>query len=125
MDLPPEQAAKILRALAGSGLLETRQGRGGGYRLARSLSQITVADVARALGAENNRNGARMWNCPVDPGRVCSVYERLRDLQMSFWELMGNATLESFIGTSAESAPEACLSLSLRKAKAFDDPMRT
>lgn len=41
--------AKLLRQLAGGGLVESVRGARGGYRLARSPGDITVADVVAAL----------------------------------------------------------------------------
>jgi|GEM_PF-5571939 len=102
--LPANQTAKILRELAVNGLLEARQGRRGGFRLARPLSQITVADVARALGFENHRKNVRARIYTVDPGRVYAAHESLRGLRMRFWDLMENETLASLIGPHTEAA---------------------
>lgn len=49
LGLPPEQTAKVLRALARQGLIEGQRGQAGGYRLARLLEEITLAEVADAV----------------------------------------------------------------------------
>jgi Rrf2 family protein len=48
--LSPEYAAKLLRALRQAELVVSTRGAGGGYRLARPASEITLWEVVRALG---------------------------------------------------------------------------
>src|SRR5579872_893423 len=47
--LPPKFLGAILNDLRRSGLVTSRRGSEGGYRLSRPASEITVADVMRAL----------------------------------------------------------------------------
>jgi len=47
--VPPPTVAKLLKILARGGLLESLRGAHGGYRLTRSATRITVADVILAL----------------------------------------------------------------------------
>ena len=41
--------SKLLKLLAGAGLVESRRGVNGGYRLARSASSISVLDIVAAI----------------------------------------------------------------------------
>lgn len=47
--LPPKFLGAILNDLRRSGLVASRRGSEGGYRLARGAAEITVADVMRSL----------------------------------------------------------------------------
>jgi Rrf2 family protein len=47
--LPPKFLAAILNDLRRTGLVSSQRGMEGGYRLSRPASEITVADVMRAL----------------------------------------------------------------------------
>jgi FeS assembly SUF system regulator len=47
--VPEPTVAKVLKALAGGGLVASQRGARGGYRLARSLADIPVADVIKAI----------------------------------------------------------------------------
>ncbi len=47
--LPEPTVAKVLKALAAGGLVTSQRGARGGYRLARPLSAIPVADVITAI----------------------------------------------------------------------------
>src|SRR5438105_3515562 len=48
-DVPIELMAKVLQRLVRRGLLASHQGTRGGYQLARTPSQISVADVIQAI----------------------------------------------------------------------------
>ena len=48
-DIPVELMAKVLQRLVRRGLLTSHQGTRGGYRLSRSASMISVADVIQAI----------------------------------------------------------------------------
>ena len=48
-NLPPELAAKVLQGLKKSGIVETRQGIHGGYRLARPPEAIRITEVIESI----------------------------------------------------------------------------
>jgi Rrf2 family protein len=52
--VPPAYMAKHLQALAQAGILASSPGRRGGYRLARSASEITVLDVVLAVEGDDH-----------------------------------------------------------------------
>ncbi len=47
--IPPHYLSKILRRLVSAGLLKSQKGRGGGFVLARPLSQIFFSDILQAV----------------------------------------------------------------------------
>src|SRR5262252_8704539 len=50
--LPQATVAKVLKALAHAGLVAASRGAGGGYRLARSANEISVAQVVAAIDGD-------------------------------------------------------------------------
>jgi Rrf2 family protein len=52
-DVPPAYLAKALQSLAGAGIVESRPGPLGGYRLARSPADITLLDVVLAVDGDD------------------------------------------------------------------------
>ena len=48
-DLPPRMVTNVLKRLHAGGLIKSRRGAGGGYWLARSASEITVAQVMEVI----------------------------------------------------------------------------
>jgi Rrf2 family protein len=51
--IPGPYLSKILHALARSGLIRAKRGRGGGFTLARLAAQISLLDVAEAVEGES------------------------------------------------------------------------
>jgi len=64
---------KVVRDLAGAGFVETRRGAGGGMRLARPPSAITLGEVVRAL---ENRHA--MVECFRADGGACVLTPQCR-----------------------------------------------
>ncbi|MBI1362301.1 MAG: Rrf2 family transcriptional regulator [Alphaproteobacteria bacterium] len=48
-DLPPAYMAKHMQALARAGVVTSARGAGGGYRLARPASEVTLWDIVEAV----------------------------------------------------------------------------
>jgi Rrf2 family protein len=53
-DVPAPYLAKSLQALAGAGIINSRVGRHGGYRLTRPPAEITLLDVVVAVDGEES-----------------------------------------------------------------------
>lgn len=64
---------RVLRRLAEAGLIAAREGRGGGYRLARPADQVTLAEVYRAVEPEGP-----LTPSPCDPNLRCPVGAGMR-----------------------------------------------
>ena len=84
--IPEPTIAKVLKALAGQGLVISTRGARGGYRLGRKLSEISVAEVIVAIDGPialtSCVDGASSCEsqslCPV-AGRWDPVNEAIRD----------------------------------------------
>ena len=75
-DIPARFLEGILRQLRQAGIVASQRGADGGYRLARSASAITVADVVRALdGPLADVRGGRPENADYE-----GAAEHLRDV---------------------------------------------
>ncbi|MCZ3385519.1 MAG: Rrf2 family transcriptional regulator [Actinomycetia bacterium] len=75
-DIPARFLEGILRQLRQAGIIASQRGADGGYRLARSASAITVADVVRALdGPLADVRGDRPENAEYE-----GAAEHLRDV---------------------------------------------
>jgi Rrf2 family protein len=64
---------RILGDLVAAGLVEAREGRTGGYRLARPAERITLADVYRAI-----EPGGPLSPSPAEPNVRCPVGAGMR-----------------------------------------------
>jgi len=64
---------RVLRSLAEGGLIEAREGRGGGYRLARPAATITLAEVYRVVEPDGPLSPA-----PAEPNDRCPIGAGMR-----------------------------------------------
>lgn len=85
--IPEPTVAKVLKALASAGLVTSQRGARGGYRLARPLAAVPVAEVIAAIDGpialtacvEGSNAGCEAESlCPVR-GRWDPVNEAVRD----------------------------------------------
>lgn len=106
MGTEPTLLRRVLAKLARAGLIETREGRDGGYRLMRSPETITLADVYSALHV-----GEMLLSNMQD---TASSHQFGLGMKAAFAEITSvveNKTLEALRPyTIADLAARACLS---------------
>lgn len=92
-------ASKVLKLLAGSGLLESYRGANGGYRVSRDATDISVAEVIAAI-----EGPIAMTECSVEEG-LCSQEESC-DLR-SNWQRISLAVAQALrdVSLAEMSAP--------------------
>ncbi len=84
LGMPEARVTRSCNALARAGLLVGRRGRGGGYRLGKSASEISVLTVIDLFEPEDDmrvcgRSDARACqNCPLG-GACTEAYRAMRD----------------------------------------------
>ena len=94
-------AAKLMRVLRRGGLVKSVRGQAGGYRLARPLNRITVAEALAVLGG-------RLYApefCQQHPGSEavcahsidCSIRFLWRSVQQVVDQVLSKATLEDLL----------------------------
>lgn len=98
--IPGPTAAKILGTLARTGLLKSHRGLKGGFSLARTPQEITVADVIRAVDGP-----IALTDCVEETGRDCEILDSCR--VRGYWHRINGAVEAALEGvTLAEiSAP--------------------
>jgi Rrf2 family protein len=100
LNIPRPSAVKILQALHGAGIIETREGARGGVRLAKAASSITLLDVFNAI--ENDRPLFRLdmeiRATGVKPSRAqAEIGERLNTAEEVMKNELGQTTIEDLI----------------------------
>lgn len=98
MQVPPEQAAKVLQVLQNIGLVDAIRGRSGGYRLAKSLKDISVLEVVDALSAGDVNECLQGRSCPSSPGTYCSSHEGMVALNNEVRDIMAKRSLADLAG---------------------------
>jgi FeS assembly SUF system regulator len=85
--VPEPTVAKVLKALAGSGLVSSQRGARGGYRLLAPLGSITIADVITAIDGpialtacvDGSSAGCEVQNVCAVKGRWDLVNDAIRE----------------------------------------------
>ena len=99
-NIPLELLAKVLQALSKSGMIESHNGPKGGYLLARSAGQITIAQI---LDSFECPLGITDWSHETEGEfcmqRVhCKIRSTLLKVQDSIYQLLNNMTLQDMLG---------------------------
>jgi Rrf2 family protein len=107
--LPGGALAKVLQQLVRAGLALGTRGVGGGYRLARRPSEITVLDVLNVFEPPRSPGRCLLAELPSDCDRAHAC--RLRNLFDEVDEVARNTfasiTLETLVGRRAEGRAAA------------------
>jgi Rrf2 family protein len=96
--IPANYLVQILRDLRASGLVTSRRGKQGGYRLARPPERITLLDVVRAVDGDTlelsgSRRGASAAN----------VQEALKSVRAAFERALEAVTVDRLAPRSQEA----------------------
>ena len=99
-NIPVELLAKVLQTLARQGIVESQNGPKGGYLLARSAREITIAQVLTAiegpLGIAECYHEADAPSCSCF--EHCNIRTPLRKVQDSIYQLLNNMTVADMMG---------------------------
>ena len=96
-DIPERYLIQILLQLKAAGLVHSSRGSVGGYQLARSPSQISVADVIAAIDGR----GERIRKAGSGVGRDLS--ELLERASAAEWDILAGASIALLAGMDTPS----------------------
>lgn len=102
---PANYLGKLLRQLARNGLVQSRKGLGGGFRIAKPACDIPLYDVVASID-----DVARWRNCVLGRGECsdddpCPVHDRWVPVRASYLSLLTNTRLSDI----APECPEGGL----------------
>lgn len=87
---------QLFAKLRKSGLVEGVRGPGGGYRLGKPASQISIADIIAAVDETIDATRCK-GNEDCHAGEKCLTHQLWTDLSKSLYEFLDGLTLASFI----------------------------
>jgi Rrf2 family protein len=105
MEVPPEQAAKVLQVLQNVGLVNAIRGRSGGYKLARPLDEISVLEVVDALASGDEQDRLQPRECPVaNDHHACTAHGGMVSLNQRVREMLSKESLAKMFANPCEKA---------------------
>ncbi|MCB9852236.1 MAG: Rrf2 family transcriptional regulator [Phycisphaerales bacterium] len=118
--VPPGYLPKVLQMLGRAGLVESRRGLGGGFRLAKPAAQMSVLEVVNAVDPIK-----RIESCPLDLVthglNLCPLHKRLDEAYAHVEQSFAQTTIAEILGAPGRSTPfceadePSGLSLKIRK----------
>ena len=94
--VPLPTAQKLVSRLSAAGLLESARGTGGGFRLARPPSMITLADIIEAV-----EGPIALTSCVDEANHDCAITGNCR--VKPHWSVVNNAVRGALAGVSLAS----------------------
>ena len=99
--IPRRLLARIMAKLARAGLVESEQGRGGGSRLARPASSITLREAVEVVEGPFGVTQCIMQARACGEGTPCALHDAWEEGQQVILEYLDSQTLEEFVSRTA------------------------
>lgn len=101
--VPHDYLLKVLNELDSSGIVESRRGPGGGYRLIRSPDKITTLEVVLSVDKI-----PRIRKCPLgisEHEELCPLHQLMDDASRLVEETFGKVTISDLTSTRKQKTP--------------------
>lgn len=102
--IPVSYLSKVMQGLARAGIVESRRGVGGGFRLRRPSSEITLLDVVNAVEPL-----PRIKGCPLGlkshAHTLCAVHARLDEAMAQVEQVLSSSTIADLIAEPTRPRP--------------------
>jgi Rrf2 family iron-sulfur cluster assembly transcriptional regulator len=107
---PRNYLGKLLLTLARAGLVESQKGLGGGFRLARDPSTITLYDIVEAIEDVNRWRECAFGGRGCSEETPCAIHSRWAHVRDQYLSLLRNTSLAVLAANAAaEDARQAAL----------------
>ena len=102
-ELSPSYLSKILQRLANIGILYSRRGAKGGYRLSRPAADITLSEiVATSKHIEKGPMPCMLEARDCDATKPCTMHKFVARAESSLWRRLDGITLANIFTPSFE-----------------------
>lgn len=121
MDTNPVVIRRIMAGLRDQGYVRSEKGHGGGWTLARDLSEVTLRDIYTAIGSPSLLaigNRTESPGCLVEQEVNAALGEAFRDAEAMLLSRLGEVTLASLSKALRGRLPRRNRSLDLEAAHA-------
>jgi Rrf2 family protein len=96
LSIPKEFISKILQSLTESGLIESKKGKAGGFKLAKHPSKIKLIEIVQAVDGLESFNTCVLGfpNCSAE--NPCPLHDKWGELRVKAYEMLSEESLEHF-----------------------------
>lgn len=99
-NIPRNHLTKVVHALSTNGFLETVRGKGGGVRMGRPASEISVGLIVLKMESDLKIIECFVPRCPL--AKNCRLQGVLNEARQAFLDALGNYTIADLIENEAE-----------------------
>ena len=97
IDAPQNYLGKLLQALSRTGLLESRKGVGGGFRLARDPGAISLREILEPVEHLERWEGCFLGLPACSDDEPCAVHDRWGELRTAYLTFLSETTIASVV----------------------------
>ncbi len=94
---PQNDLGKLLKALAGEGLVESQKGLGGGFRLARDAKEISLLDVVEPIEHVSRWSGCILGRPECSETDPCAMHERWKAVRDAYLRMLRRTNLAELV----------------------------
>jgi Rrf2 family protein len=103
IDAPPNYLSKLLQTLARAGVVLSRKGPRGGFRLARDPGEIRLIDVVEPIDQVSRWDGCFLGLPICSDSSPCAVHERWDRVRREYFDLLADTTIGDVIARLRET----------------------
>ena len=92
-DLPRDFLAKVFQKLVKGGILASSKGRGGGFRLARPMHEITLMHIVEAIEGDQPLDSCVVGLAACNDQMPCSQHDLYKPIRHRLKDYMSTTTL--------------------------------
>lgn len=96
LNIPKEFTSKILQNLTERGLIESRKGKAGGFKLARKTHNIKLIDVVEAIDGLEIFNNCVMGFSNCTKEKKCLMHEEWQEIINRAYDMLNKETINQF-----------------------------
>ncbi|MHC4428018.1 MAG: RrF2 family transcriptional regulator [Planctomycetota bacterium] len=97
IEAPPNYLGKLLRTMVRVGLVDSRKGPGGGFRLAREPGSIRLLDIVEPIEPVHRWNVCLLGRPECSDDASCAVHSRWQQIRDGYVEMLADTTLADLI----------------------------
>jgi Rrf2 family protein len=98
VDVPANYLSKLLHQLAATGVLESRRGRGGGFRLGRPAEAITMAEVVAPFDPPGRYRECLLGGSRCSAASACVAHEHWKPIADRMLAFLDETTVAQLAG---------------------------
>lgn len=96
LNIPKEFTSKILQNLVERGLIESRKGKSGGFRLAKKTQNIKLIDVVEAIDGLEIFKSCVMGFSNCTKEKKCLMHEEWQEIINRAYDMLNKETINQF-----------------------------